>query len=201
MTQLVADPVAPTIPALPDLWVLSIVKAGYAPDILTIYRSMRVPAERAVVVSEYPLYLNRQVAANPVVLGGYRDAHLWNAGLDHIRTKQHKGSVWDVLLLDPSAPMPLRAVDSLRHHMRTLDVWMAEPDLFEVIGHRAYQTFFEVEGDQAHPQVAVVAGEMDVRFDRRFFDGADAWADYCRRTSCSGGSVLVSNESLREPVS
>lgn len=204
MSQLVADVTAPTTPqtppSIPDLWVLSIVKAGNAPDIPSLYAAMGVPAERAVVVSEYPLHFHRRTAENMVVLGGYRDSQLWNAGLDHIRAQQPQGALWDVLLLDPRAPMPMRAVNSLRNHMRTLDVWMAEPDLFEVIGHRAYQTFFEIEPDQVHPQVAVVAGEMNVRFDRRFYDGADAWADYCRRTRCAGGSVLVSNESLHEPV-
>jgi len=192
---------APTPPAtteLPELWVLSIAKAGKFADIPSAYSAMRVPAERAVVVSEYPLHFHRRTAANPVILGAYRDAMLWNAGLDHIAHQQPAGALWDVLLLDPTAPVPLSVAHSLRCHMRTLDVWMAEPDLFHLIGDRAHQTFFGTEPDQAHPNVVVVAGEMNVRFDPRFYDGADAWAEYCRRTRYCGGSVLVSAESLKE---
>jgi hypothetical protein len=195
---------APTVPAttgLPELWILSIVKSGKFVDVPSAYSAMRVPAERAVVVSEYPLHFHRRTAENPVILGAYRDSMLWNAGLDHIAAQQPADAIWDVLLLDPTAPLPLRHADSLRHHMRTLDVWMAEPDLFDVIGPRAHQTFFGNEPDQAHPSAVVVSGEMKVRFDPRVYDGADAWADYCRRTRYVGGSVLVSTTALREHVS
>ena len=197
-TMLAEQPVSEAPDTLPELWTLTILRSGSSPDISSAIAASGVPSERAVFVTDQTLSYVKAPALHVTVHSSDRDATLWNAGLNFIKRQQPVGALWDVLLFDPARPLPVRYANSLRHHMRTLDVWMAEPDLFDSIGSRAYKTFWEADHDQVYPQVAVVSGEAGVLFDRRFFDGADAWADYCRRTRYIGGSVVVSPASMAE---
>ena len=176
--------------SVPDLWVLSIARSGNVPDIPTVYKAMGVNPRRAVVISDTPLRLGG-VAHNRVVVGADRDAQLWNAGLSYIRQREG-GDLWDVLLVDPAAPLSIPHANYLREHMRVLDTWMAEPDVFGTIGSRPYHVVHDVRPTDVHPQAVVVCGEMGLLFDTRYYDPYDSWAEYCRRTRACGGSVLVS---------
>ena len=191
-------PTEDTSQDIPKLWVLSIVRSGKAPDITSAFRAMGFPAERSVVISEFHLHVPSIVAQNKIVTGADRDADLWNAGLEYIACQHGPGDLWDVLLIDPESPMTLAHANSLRRHMRMLDVWMAEPDIFGITAPRPYQIFRTACRDELHPQAAVISGEMRIKFDRRYYDASDSWVDFCRRNRAIGGSVLVSEQAMTE---
>ena len=184
---------------VPDLWVLSAFRSSTLHDVSEIFHYLGVSKERTVAVSD-TRHL-RPFAGHTISLLGVRDAAMWNAGLDYIRRQQHGTSTWDVLLLDPGLPISHDAANSLRHHMRMTDVWMAEPDVFGSLESLSYQSTFVVNPAEVPPTTVMVTGENDVRFDAKYFDDSDSWVEFCHRTCVMGGTVRVSSRSLKERVS
>lgn len=184
---------------VPDLWVLSAFRSSTLHDVPEIFHYLGISKERTVAVSDARHF--RPFAGHTISLPGIRDAAMWNAGLDYIRRQQRDTTSWDVLLLDPGLPISFNAANSLRHHMRMTDVWMAEPDVFESLESLSYQSTFVVNPAEVPPSTVMVAGENDVRFDAKYFDASDSWVEFCRRTCVMGGTVRVSSRSLKERVS
>lgn len=203
MTQQLSRELTPSHTKLPvpDLWVLSVVRSNTLHDVPEILHYLGVARERTVVVTDANSSPLCDAADHLISLPDARDAAMWNAGLDHVRRQHHPAAHWDVLLLDPALPLSKRAVNSLRHHMRMTDVWMAEPDVFGTLLDRSYLPTFQVDATEAHPSTVVVVGENAVRLDAKYYDASDAWVEYCRRTRALGGSVRVSSHSLKERVS
>lgn len=189
-----------TFAEVPELWVLCLAKANLTIDITEVLGYLSMPKERVVLVSDQRMYYVNHWAQYMLVGHEQSGAELWNLGLQRIRSLHRPGDLWDVLLLDPNTPLSQLSANSLRYHMRTTDVWMAEPDVFGEIQGRNYQTTFAASLTDVYPTSVVVAGENAVRFDQRVYDDADAWVDYCQRTRTRGGSVRVSSRGLRENV-
>lgn len=194
----VSTPTQDALPAIPDLWVLSVVTASNFGDVATLVSITQVARQRVVMTSMGPTHLFTSGAFR--VPGARVTSDLWNAGLSVIQDKAGADE-WDVLMIDPAGasmftPTLLpKAVASLRNHMRMLDTGMAEPDLSHGF-HGNYRKTSERLLTIPEPPVVVVAGEVGMRFDGRIYDESDAWSDYCGRVRAEFGSVLVSKRGM-----
>lgn len=178
--------------SLPDLWVITVALGGHLVDVESLVRLARVSPDRFVFVSDYahrsPTLPAIQLHARDV----QRESQLWNLGLSYVRNLQEPGSPWDVALVSPEMPLSRRRIDALRHHMRMLDTWMAEPDFLFQLEDRDYSRIDVVNPRDVPAPSIVVPGEFHSRFDTRFPVDSDSWVEFCHRNTSIGGSVLLS---------
>ena len=174
---------------LPDLWIL--VVSRDPAEVEELLNRDDFPTERIVFVTNYPVWLPGRLwqVTHIHVPGARTDAALLNRGLRAIRDLQDPGSLWDVAL-GQTDKLSVESLDSLRSHMRFVDVAMAEADSPTHLGDCSY--LIDVRDAAWAPSDAVViAGELALRFDESFRFDCDAWIDFGRRTRALGGFVRV----------
>lgn len=163
------------------------------PDISLVVDYAEVPADHFVFASTYMLEIPRQPVRHIHMPDARGEAELWNAALNHIYT-QSGGDPFDVAILFPNFALSRFSIDSLRSHMRTLDVVMGEPDVANSLDGKSYAIREAPDfGDPFIPAV-VVAGEQGFLFDSRYRDGISSWFEFCIRARAIGRSVLVAPE-------
>ncbi len=185
----------------PDLWVLTTAPGHRAAEALDLFTSLGTPPERRVVTTNPPdpiTTFDGHLIVWPEI--GVNISNWWTIGLDFIAGHYQEDEIWDVLLIETDARMTPEDVDTVRDHMRTLDVVMAGADWQNVLQGKPYHV--RRDNSQWNPVGrmpgigAVVAGEAGIRHDPEFrWWYADDDFEWQHRVN--GGTVLVGGTTVR----